>query len=210
MAGLTVLLLVGVAAALPFADLSCSPRTPMGSQTEAMELRGRWLGMELAAAGSPSAANLGVPPQVSGVVVTALGPQNAPRAVQAGVRAGDVILRVDGTPVTTLAELYTLSTKIDVARPMPMDISRQGQALQVTLPPPAGMPMPATGPAMATQPGIPAAPVAGPLPLNPTMAPAQTLAPQSVANPQPVAQSAPWQAPMAPAPNPAAQAPAMW
>jgi hypothetical protein len=213
MAGLTVLLLVGVAAALPFADLSCSARQPMGAQTEAMELRGRWLGMELAAAGSPSAVNAGIPPQVTGVVVMQATPQTAPRATQAGIATGDVIVRVDGTPVTTLAELYTLSTKLDVARPLPIDVSRRGQALSVTLPPPAGMPAPAGAPNIAaTPPGIAAQPSPGMSPVMPNTGAAPQMAPQigQSPQPQPVAQSAAWQAPMALAPNPAAPAPAAW
>src|SRR5262245_4276653 len=65
------------------------------AQSQPMDLRGQWLGMRLAATGSQSAADLGVPPEIKGVVVSDV--QANSRALRAGLSAGDVVARIDGT-----------------------------------------------------------------------------------------------------------------
>jgi predicted metalloprotease with PDZ domain len=105
-----------------------------GSQTQAMELRGFWLGMRLAGTDSRSAEDLGVPPIVKGVVVADVQPSS--RAVLAGLAPGDVLTRIDGKDVTSLMDLYSLSTKLDVGRQFQVDILRAGRPMAFVLPPP--------------------------------------------------------------------------
>jgi S1-C subfamily serine protease len=115
------------------------------SATEPMELRGHWLGMRLTGADSTSARQLGIPPTVKGVVVAELAQGIDSRALQAGLIPGDVMIRIDGREVTNLSELYTLSTKFDIARPLMLDILRRGQPLSLLVPPPVGVPFQQSG-----------------------------------------------------------------
>jgi S1-C subfamily serine protease len=117
---------------------------------QAMDLRGQWLGMRLTATDSPSAADLGVPPEVRGVVVSDV--QANSRALQAGLAAGDVVARVDGTTVTSLVDMYTLTTKVDAARPLQVDFLRAGRPMTVIVPPPDGMVPPGAPPPTAARP----------------------------------------------------------
>src|SRR5262249_6775046 len=70
--------------------------------SQPMDLRGQWLGMRLAPTSSQSAADLGVPPEVKGVVVSDV--QANSRALQAGLTAGDVVARVDGNTITSILD----------------------------------------------------------------------------------------------------------
>jgi membrane-associated protease RseP (regulator of RpoE activity) len=108
-------------------------------QNEPMELRGSWLGMRLAATDSASARTFGIPANVTGVVVAEVSQAADSRALGGGIQPGDVIVRVDNREVDSLAELQTITNKLDILRPLPLQILRQGQPLAVLLPPPAGM-----------------------------------------------------------------------
>jgi hypothetical protein len=185
-AGLLVLLVVGGAVALPMMmDAGCNPirSSTAGGGTEPMELWGRWLGMMLASADSVTARNLGVPPGVSGVVIADVARDTTSRVAQAGVAPGDLIVKVDGTATGNLAELYTLTTRLNTGRALPLEILRQGQPMMVTLPamqaapPPTQQPVAMPGAMPAMQP-----PAAWSAPAQP--APAQTS--QQVAALQPV------------------------
>jgi hypothetical protein len=137
-----------VAVVLPFVtDSGCGSSGPDLSVSEPMELRGRWLGLRLAPADSPSAAEMGVPPTVLGVVVVEVAEGANSRARQAGVNPGDVIIGVEGDATGNLADLYSLSADLDVARPLTLDVMRRGQAMRLVLPPLYGgttqQPMPA-------------------------------------------------------------------
>jgi S1-C subfamily serine protease len=119
--------------------------------SQPMDLRGQWLGMRLASTSSQSAAELGVPPEVKGVVVADVQPSS--RALVAGLAAGDVVARIDGTTVAGLVDMYSLSTRLDVARPLQVDFLRAGRPMTVIVPPPTGTMTPNAG-----APGAPAAP----------------------------------------------------
>jgi membrane-associated protease RseP (regulator of RpoE activity) len=108
-------------------------------KNEPMELRGTWLGMRLTAADSPSARAFGIPANVNGVVVAEVSQAPDSRALGGGIQPGDVIVKVDNREIESLAELQTLSNKLDVLRPLPIQILRQGQPMSFFLPPPAGM-----------------------------------------------------------------------
>jgi S1-C subfamily serine protease len=114
------------------------------NQTQAVELRGAWLGMRLAATDSRSAEELGVPATVKGVVIADV--QTGSRAVMAGLAPGDVVTRVDGKEVGSLMDLYSLSTKLDVGRQLQVDYLRAGRPMAALLPPPEP-----AGPANASQ-----------------------------------------------------------
>jgi S1-C subfamily serine protease len=102
-------------------------------QSQPMDLGGQWLGMRLSSTESPSAASLGVPPEVRGVVVADVRADS--RAVKAGLASGDVVARIDGTAVANLMDVYNLSTRLDIARPLQVDFLRAGRPMTVILPP---------------------------------------------------------------------------
>lgn len=133
--GILVLLVIGTASALPLMIDGCNPiKGGGGDSIEPMELWGRWFGMMLASADSATARNMGVPPGVAGVVVVDVARDAASPATQVGIAPGDVIVKVDGTSTQNLAELYTLTTRLSTARPVPLEIMRQGQMASVVLP----------------------------------------------------------------------------
>jgi hypothetical protein len=195
-AGIVVLLVVGMAVALPvLMDPGCaSMRGATARNTQPMELSGRWLGLMLVSSDSATARNYGIPNVVAGVVVAEVARDT--RGAVAGVAPGDVIVKVDGTSTQNLAELYTLTTRLNVARPLALEIMRQGQTAVVTLPAPVD---PNAEQPMAMQ---------QPMPAQQAM-PAQ----QPMAMQQPVMQAMPQAAqPMAQQPisQPATPSPAMW
>jgi hypothetical protein len=187
--GVVVLLIIGGAVALPMTmEGGCSPlKTGASAGTEPMELTGRWMGMTLASADSAAARNLGTPGVVAGVVIVEVARDAISRSAQSGALPGDVILKVDGTTTQNLAELYTLTTRLNIARPLPLEIMRQGQPMTIVLPQPAGIlvqpPMtapgatplppqqagwtPPAGTPLAAQPVAPATPLAPPQPVAP-------------------------------------------
>jgi S1-C subfamily serine protease len=102
-----------------------------------MELRGQWLGMRLAATNSQSAAELGVPAEVRGIVVAEV--QSDSRAVFAGLAPGDVLTRVNGKEVANLLDMYTLSSRLDATRPLQMEFLRAGRPMTTNVAPPEPM-----------------------------------------------------------------------
>jgi len=110
-------------------------------QLPPMELRGQWLGMRLAPTNSQSAAGLGVPAEVKGVVVAEV--QNDSRAVLAGLAPGDVVNRINGKDVATIMDLYTLSSRLDGTRPLQVEFLRAGRPMMTNVPPPPETMMPA-------------------------------------------------------------------
>ncbi|MDH5674065.1 MAG: PDZ domain-containing protein [Myxococcales bacterium] len=138
-----------------------------GPMREPMELSGRWLGMSLSPAESSVARALGVDPTSAGVVVADVTGGADSRAAAAGIQSGDVLIAVDGSPVTTLAELYTLSTRKDVAAPIQVQLLRQGQPLLLA--------MPGIDGAMPTAPMLPAE--------QPALTPAEAMAMDPTAAP---------------------------
>jgi S1-C subfamily serine protease len=113
-------------------------------QAPPMELRGQWLGMRLASTKSQTAADLGVPPEVKGALVSDV--QGGSRALLAGLATGDVVTRVNGKTVADLLELYTLSSRIDNTRPLQVEFLRAGRPMVASmLPPESVVPAGATG-----------------------------------------------------------------
>jgi S1-C subfamily serine protease len=104
------------------------------NQVPPMELRGQWLGMRLTSTKSQSAADLGVPPEVKGVLVADV--QGGTRALLAGLAAGDVVTRVNGQAVADLLELYALSSRIENTRPLQMEFLRAGRPMVANMLPP--------------------------------------------------------------------------
>jgi membrane-associated protease RseP (regulator of RpoE activity) len=165
--GLIVLVVVGGAVALPvLMDGGCTPRVggSAASGTEPMELWGRWLGMMLASADSATARTLGVPAVMTGVVVADVARDGSSRAAHAGLLPGDVIVKVDGTSTGNLADLYTLTTRLNTARAVSVEIVRQGQPMMVAVPPPFEA-MTQAPIALQTQQAPPWNPAAPPAPL---------------------------------------------
>jgi len=134
---------------------------------EPMELSGSWLGMRLAAPGTSTASRFGIPPNVSGVVVAEMLPVANARGAAGGIVPGDVITSINGTNVTNLADLYSMTQKLDATQPMQVAIMRQGQSFALTLPP-TQMPPMMGGPMM----GAPGVAAMQPMPMQPMAAPA--------------------------------------
>jgi S1-C subfamily serine protease len=108
-------------------------RTAAGP-AQGMELRGQWLGMRLAATNAQAAADLGVPPEVKGVVVAEV--QVGSRAVLAGMAAGDVVTRINGKGVTDLLEMYAATSRLDNTRPLQLEFLRAGRPMVASMLPP--------------------------------------------------------------------------
>ena len=164
--GIIVLALIAGAVLLfTVGDMGWNPLAGPTTNTQTMQLNGQWLGMRLAGTNTPSAQAVGVPPTAEGVVVAELVLPQGIRAQQAGLLPGDVLVGVDGSSVANLTDLYTLSTTLDVNRPLSVSVLRQGQPLGLVLAGPPGAAMPgvpaAVGPAVAS-PAFGAPPVIAP------------------------------------------------
>lgn len=170
--GIVILVLAALAAILPVVFQSRQWLSGGGSQVQPMELGGSWLGMRLTGAESATARAMGVPPTMKGVLVAEFNQAAGGRASLAGIRPGDIIVKVDGQDVTNLTDFYTMTTKLDVARPVPVDVIRQGVPLSTVLPQ-VGVPgvqpsQPASMLQMPAAAGVPAPAN----PMQPTMMPA--------------------------------------
>ena len=110
-----------------------------------MELRGAWLGMRLAPTDSATAQKFGIPATVKGVVVAEVSHGADSRVSGVEIRPGDVIAQVDGQEIDSLEELHSLSSNLDVARPLSLQMLRHGQPFNLVLPPPAGVAAQANG-----------------------------------------------------------------
>ncbi|MDH5492485.1 MAG: PDZ domain-containing protein, partial [Myxococcales bacterium] len=133
--GIAVLVLGGlILLFILFGDTACAPMSGTASGVQPMELQGRWMGMGLAGSDSASAQLLGIPPTVSGVVVTQMIADPSNRSAMAGISTGDVIVGVGGTSVANLAELYTLTTSLDTGQGIQIDALRRGQPISLLLP----------------------------------------------------------------------------
>jgi membrane-associated protease RseP (regulator of RpoE activity) len=132
------------------------------ASVEPLELSGSWLGMSLVPADSWLAAQLGVPPNAQGVVVTDVSSQVGSRALQAGVAPGDLLTSVDGKEIGNLTDLARVASVTDIARQVPLELVRAGQSLVLALPSP--VPLKPTGPVqpVAAYQMVPAAPYYGP------------------------------------------------
>jgi len=104
--------------------------------TQPVEMKGAWLGMNLSSLNTPAAAAMGIPPTLGGVLVEELRETTGWRASQAGVVAGDVITAVEGKKVRDLAELAKIASKVDVNRPVLIEMLRWGQPVTLILPAP--------------------------------------------------------------------------
>jgi S1-C subfamily serine protease len=72
-------------------------------------------------------------PEVNGVLVVRVLPNTA--AANAGMRRGDVILDVDGTPVASSEELQSLVENSQVSKKLNLTIERRGQSKQIVIKP---------------------------------------------------------------------------
>jgi S1-C subfamily serine protease len=72
-------------------------------------------------------------PEVNGVLVVRVLPNTA--AASAGMRRGDVILDVDGTPVASSEELQTLVENSQVSKRLNLTIERRGKSKQIVIKP---------------------------------------------------------------------------
>jgi len=83
--------------------------------------RGSWIGI-----------SLGPGPGGAGVAVLTLAPGGP--AANSGLQAGDVILAVDATPVTTFQQLKELIRAKPPGQAVVLDLSRQGTRFQLSVP----------------------------------------------------------------------------
>lgn len=179
-----VVAILGLAAAAVgvslFAGQGCNSMAPMNpGQSQAMELRGHWMGLGLAATDSPGGRQFGVLPEMSGVVVAETGRGVDERGIGKMLVPGDVIVGVNGKPITNLTELYTLTTDQNLTNAFPVQVVRAGQPMTITVPPAPGM-----APA-GLQPGMPSTTMPA------TVTPAGLGVPTAAATTMPAASSMP-------------------
>ena len=102
------------------------PGTPVGSG----EPSGERFGMTVRPLTPARARQLGLDPDTRGLVVANIDP--AGLAADAGLRQGDVILQVDGQPVTTTSALRSALGNA-VGRPALLLVNRGGNTFYVAL-----------------------------------------------------------------------------
>ena len=90
-----------------------------------------WIGVALRDL-SPSQMNsLGVPSAQTGVVLSEVYPRSP--AAQAGARAGDVVVRIDGNPVLDSGELVRLIGSKRAGQDVRVRVLRNGQSRTLTI-----------------------------------------------------------------------------
>jgi len=95
--------------------------SPGGAVAVATGARGSWIGIAL----GPGPAGLGV-------AVLTLAPSGP--AANSGLQAGDVILAVNATPVSTFQQVKELIRAKPAGQAVLLDLSRQGTCFQVSVP----------------------------------------------------------------------------
>lgn len=104
---------------------------------------GEWLGLEVAPVTPLTAAQYGIPDNIPGLVVAEVEAQ----ALTAGVKAGDVVLSINGVPIYNLSDFFR-ATRNGALMGGVLEILRKGLKLVINMaqtPPPA----------MAANPNIP-------------------------------------------------------
>jgi len=102
-------------------------------QVNPMEFTGRWLGMTVVSCESRTAAQWGVPDSTKGVLVIEISYQDGWRARYAGVDSGDVITAIEDMKVKNLEGFHRVTSKVDTAGPVMLDVNRGGQAMTLIL-----------------------------------------------------------------------------
>jgi hypothetical protein len=110
------------------------------NRTQPSEIRGRWLGMSVAATNSSTATNWRLDPQDQGVVVAEVSAARGGRISQAGLRPGDVLVGIDGQQVRDMGEFFDVTNGVDVGQPILLDIERGGQPMTLVVPAGTGTP----------------------------------------------------------------------
>jgi hypothetical protein len=100
-----------------------------------VELRGHWLGMDVANVDSASAARLGLGDIDSGAVIVDVDPRDGSRALSAGLQSGDIIAGVEHKPVRDIGDLYAMRGKIPPDSPIMIDVLRHNQLVTLVVPP---------------------------------------------------------------------------
>jgi serine protease Do len=89
-----------------------------------------WLGLGVQALTPDVAPPAGVRTR-AGLLVATVEPGGA--AALAGIRAGDVLLAIDGTPVRSIADLDRLTQTLKLGQPFSVRLEREGRALYVAV-----------------------------------------------------------------------------
>jgi hypothetical protein len=113
-----------------------------------MELQGKWNGLTLSAANSPTAKALGIQEAEQGVVVADIDPQ---RSQQSGLMVGDMIVGVDQQNVGDLSDLFNVARTTSPASSTLVDVRRKGYPMSLVLPAAAYQPTLVPGAAAAGQ-----------------------------------------------------------
>jgi len=92
------------------------------------ETRRGWLGVKIQSVTDEIAESLGIK-ENSGALVSAVTPESP--AAKAGIRAGDVITRLDGRDVISVRSLPRLVSRVPVGKTIDVDVVRKGERLVV-------------------------------------------------------------------------------
>ena len=120
-------------AAVATGMVACDQASP--AAIAPMELQGRWQGMRLSEVGSETARTLGVPADVTGVVVAEVVQANDSRAFWAGLQPGDLLVSINGSTVESLTDLYAVTDSLGEPTPVPIEFMRRGQQMSAMLNP---------------------------------------------------------------------------
>lgn len=91
-----------------------------------------YLGVSIQPVSYELSSQLGVAPK-SGVAVTDVFPKTP--AAKSGLKAGDVIAKFDGKPVTTPQQLQLAVEQSPMGKPLTMDVIRNGKSIELTYEP---------------------------------------------------------------------------
>ena len=126
-AGANPAALTMVANAMPMAQPALALALPT-AQPAAPAPEGGWNGIEVTPVTTLTATQYGIPHGTVGLIVA----EAEGGAAVAGVKAGDVILGINGTPTPTLSDFFRATANGTVARGS-VDILRKGQAMAVVV-----------------------------------------------------------------------------
>ncbi len=112
-----------------------NPGVPMGPKlSRAMELQGKWCGINIVDPKSPTAQRMSLGEVEGGVVVAGLHPTNGAIAKQSGVLPGDVIVGVDKAPIKDMTDMFNVSRNLPPVSPVLLDVRRQGHPMTLVIP----------------------------------------------------------------------------
>jgi Do/DeqQ family serine protease len=124
--GINTAIYGGGAQGIGFAIPIDSARRVMAELIEHGEVAPVWLGLDVQDLDAPLRQAFGLGERAAGALVSHVSP--AGPGARADVRRGDVVTRVDGTPVGDARSFYEVLSRATQGQPLQLDVLRDGQA----------------------------------------------------------------------------------